>query len=301
METKLLPGITVFTPTYNRAHTLRRLYDSLLEQNGSFEWVVVDDGSTDATAELVASFASENRVPIRYIYKENGGKHTALNEGIRQAGREYFLCLDSDDCLAPGAIEALWECIGQTGADGMIAYKSMMDTDARIGPEFPEGLTQSTLFELINIHNCAGDRTLVYRTDILLQNLIPEPEGVKFFPETYLYDRFDEAHSCVLLRRSICRCEYQEGGYSDSFRMLMIRNAAAMKWFYAARIDLPCSFSVRYGNLYRYVAFSLLAPGKTGKYRGKYRHLLVLGVPMGLAMFAVYAYLRMRDRRKRTK
>lgn len=299
METKLLPGITVFTPTYNRAHTLRRLYDSLLEQTGSFEWLVVDDGSADDTGALVASFAAEGKIPIRYVYKENGGKHTAMNEGIRQAGMDYFLCLDSDDCLAPGAIANLAACIEQDHPAGIIAYKSLMDSDERIGPEFPEGLRESTLFSLINTHYCAGDRTLVYRTDILRQNLIPEPEGVKFFPETYLYDRFDEAHQSRLLPEIICRCEYQQGGYSDSFRTLMIRNALSMKWFYAARLDMPCSFAVRYDNLYRYVAFSLLAPGKTGKYRGINRHLLVLGIPKGLLMFAVYGYLRLCDRRKR--
>lgn len=300
MERKLLPGITVFTPTYNRAHTLRRLYASLLEQAGGFEWLVVDDGSTDDTGVLVASFEAEGKIPIRYVYKENGGKHTALNEGICQAGREYFLCLDSDDAMAPGAMEKLTACIRHAGSRGIIAYKSLMDSDERIGPAFPEGLDVCTLFDLINVHGCAGDRTLVYPTEILRENLIPEPKGVKFFPETYLYDRFDEAHGSVLLPEVICRCEYQQGGYSDSFRMLMIRNALSMKWFYGARIDMNSSFSVRFGNLYRYVAYSLLAPGKTGKYRGKHRYLLPLAWPKGLVMYAVYGYYRFRDRKKRS-
>lgn len=299
MDKKLLPGITVFTPTYNRAHTLPRLYESLLEQEGAFEWLVVDDGSTDGTGALVASFAAQEKVPIRYVYKENGGKHTALNEGIRQAEREFFLCLDSDDALAPGAIEKLTDCIRKEAPAGIIAYKSLMDSDARIGPAFPENLAEGTLYDLINIHGCAGDRTLVYRTDILAKNLIPEPTGVKFFPETYLYDRFDESYTSVLLRQVICRCEYQQGGYSDSFRLLMIRNALAMKWFYAARIDMSGSLKLRLGNLYRYVAFSLLAPGKTGRYRGKYRYLLPLAWPKGLAMYIVYGYYRFRDKKKR--
>lgn len=299
MEEKLLPGITVFTPTYNRAHTLPRLYQSLLEQTGDFEWLVVDDGSTDDTGALVAAFAAEDKIPIRYVYKENGGKHTALNEGIRQAQRMYFLCLDSDDALAPGAIETLTDCIQREKPAGIIAYKSLMGSEERIGPAFPEGLTESTLYDLINVHGCAGDRTLVYRTDILAKNLIPEPKGVKFFPETYLYDRFDEGNSSVLLRKIICCCEYQEGGYSDSFRMLMIRNALAMKWFFGARIDMPSSFSTRLGNLYRYVAYALLAPGKIGKYRGKYRCLLPLAWPKGLAMYVVYGVYRFRDKKKR--
>lgn len=300
MERKLLPGITVFTPTYNRAHTLRRLYESLLEQSADFEWLVVDDGSADDTGALIASFEAEGKIPIRYVYKENGGKHTALNEGIRQAQREFFLCLDSDDILAPGAVETLMDCIQSQKPHGIIAYKSLLGGDERIGPAFPEGLTESTLYDLINVHGCAGDRTLVFRTAILAKNLIPEPRGVKFFPETYLYDRFDEVHTSVLLPRVVCRCEYQEGGYSDSFRMLMIRNALAMKWFYAARIDMKSSFRVRMGNLFRYGAYALLAPGKTGKYRGKYRYLLPLAWPKAMAMYMVYGYYGFRDKKKRS-
>lgn len=300
MDKKLLPGITVFTPTYNRSHTLSRLYESLLAQAGEFEWLVVDDGSTDGTGALVASFAAQEKIPIRYIYKENGGKHTALNEGIRQAGREYFLCLDSDDALAPGAIAALTDCIRRENPAGIIAYKSLMEKEERIGPAFPEGLKECTLYDLINVHGCGGDRTLVYRTELLGENLIPEPKGVKFFPETYLYDRVDEVHTSVLLRQVICRCEYQQGGYSDSFRMLMIRNALSMKWFYGARIDMNSSFRLRLGNLYRYVAYALLEPGKVGKYRGKYRCLLPLAWPKGLAMYVVYGMIRFRDRKKRS-
>lgn len=301
MEHKRIPGITVFTPTYNRAHTLRRLYESLLAQRGEFEWLVVDDGSVDGTAALVETFRQEKKIPIRYVYKENGGKHTALNVGICQAEREYFLCLDSDDCLAEDAIAVLEQYFQQTCADGLIAYKSAMGSEERIGPAFPQGVERCTLYDLINVHVCSGDRTLVYRTEILEQNLIPEPKGVKFFPETYLYDRFDEHHICYLLPRVICRCEYQQKGYSASFRMLMIRNALAMKWFFARRIDMPSTFGVRMGNLYRYVGYALLEPGKTGKYHGKYRYLLPLAFPKGLVMYMVYGYYRFRDKKKRSK
>ena len=297
---ELLPGITIFTPTYNRAHTLKRLYDSLLLQDPQMlEWLIVDDGSTDDTAELVRGFAAQAQVQVRYLYKENGGKHTALNVGIQNAARQYFLCVDSDDCLAEGALERILDCVRRRSPKGIIAYKSRLDSGEVIGDPFPEGLEQTTLFSLINDHRSSGDRTLIYQTALLRGITIPEPEGMTFFPETYLYDRFDQQHRCVLLPEVLCRCEYLAGGYSDSFRMLMIRNALPMKWFYAERIDMPSSFSVRYGSVFRYVAFSLLAPGKTGRYRGKYWYLLPLGFPKGFAMFLVYGYFRLRDRRKR--
>lgn len=295
MASNLLPGITVFTPTYNRAHLLGRLYESLVKQNcNGLEWLVVDDGSTDDTEQTVAAFAAEGKVNIRYIRKENGGKHTALNVGIREASRTYFVCVDSDDFLASDAVLQLMTCIDTYAPDGIIAYKKEYPSGKRIGKDFPEGLEQTTLVELINNYDCAGDRTLVYKTELLRPIQIPEPPGQRFFPETYLYDRFDEHYACRLLGRELCECEYLQGGYSDSFRNLMIRNALSMKWFFAERIDMPVKRSVRFDAAYRYIAFACMAHSRLGRYRGKRRLLLVAALPTGLAMFARYSYHKMR-------
>jgi len=98
--------ITILTPTYNRKHTLRRAYDSLINQtNKDFEWLVIDDGSKDDTKELIDEFISENKITIKYFFKENGGKHTALNFGTNKAKGELVLILDSDDYLSNDAIE----------------------------------------------------------------------------------------------------------------------------------------------------------------------------------------------------
>ncbi len=286
--------LTVFTPSYNRAHTLGRLYESLKAQNcGGFEWLIVDDGSADATEQAVSGFTGEGKFPVRYVYKENGGKHTALNRGIELARGRYFLCVDSDDCMEEGAMEQLFACLRQN-PEGVIAYKTNLQTGQRIGPDFPAELERATLFSLINDHHCAGDRTLVYRTDLLRPIRIPEPAGCRFFPETWLYDRFDENYTCRLLRKDLCRCEYLPGGYSDSFRMLMIRNARSMKWFYAARLEMKATFRQRLGFAARYAAFALLAPGKEGRCRGKRLPLVLLGLPLGLPLGLFYGFLRWR-------
>ena len=105
--------ITILTPTYNREKTLKRAYESLLAQtNKDFEWIVVDDGSSDNTKSLIEGFINESKLDIRYIYKTNGGKHTALNVGTAEAKGELLLILDSDDYLSEDAIElsyAYWE------------------------------------------------------------------------------------------------------------------------------------------------------------------------------------------------
>ena len=103
--------LTVFTPTYNRAHTLPRTYDSLKKQDCfCFEWLIIDDGSTDGTDKLVEEWMKENNpFKIRYIYKKNGGMHTAYNTAYDNIDTELNVCIDSDDCLAPGAARKIAE------------------------------------------------------------------------------------------------------------------------------------------------------------------------------------------------
>src|SRR5207237_1817583 len=108
-----LHAFTVFTATFNRAHTLPRVYDSLRVQTlTDFEWLVVDDGSTDGTRELVAGWAAQPAFPIRYFHQENSGKHVAENVAVREAHGRFTATLDSDDWYAPDALEsslAAWE------------------------------------------------------------------------------------------------------------------------------------------------------------------------------------------------
>jgi glycosyltransferase involved in cell wall biosynthesis len=97
---------TVFTATYNRAHTLHRVYESLKEQTyRQFEWLIVDDGSTDTTRTLVETWQQEANFLISYYYQENQGKHVAINRGVQEARGEYFLIIDSDDTCVPQTLE----------------------------------------------------------------------------------------------------------------------------------------------------------------------------------------------------
>lgn len=101
--------LTIFTPTFNRAHTLPRLYESLLNQTDyNFEWLIVDDGSSDDTSNLIETFKDE-KFPIRYIYQNNGGKHIASNVGLKAAKGDIFVVLDSDDWFYPNAVQVFNE------------------------------------------------------------------------------------------------------------------------------------------------------------------------------------------------
>ena len=97
---------TVFTPTYNRAHTLSRVYQSLQRQTfKNFEWLIIDDGSTDTTPELIESWKKETDFPIRYTWQENQGINATINRGVKEAQGEFFLIIGSDDSFVPETLE----------------------------------------------------------------------------------------------------------------------------------------------------------------------------------------------------
>lgn len=118
--------LTIFTPTYNREHTLRRLYFSILSQNiRDFEWIIVDDGSTDDTEKLIQSF-DNNEFNIKYYKLPHGGKHRAVNKGIEEAKGELFFIVDSDDYLSEGALESILELHSKYKSDNRIAGYSFL-------------------------------------------------------------------------------------------------------------------------------------------------------------------------------
>lgn len=136
------PFLTVFTPAYNRAYTLPRTYESLKsQQNTGFVWLVVDDGSTDHTADLVRQWQSEaNDFEIRYIYKENGGMHTAHNAAYANIDTELNVCIDSDDALAPDAVQIIfdaWQQVRDKGYAGLLGLDAAFDGTV-IGKGFPQ-------------------------------------------------------------------------------------------------------------------------------------------------------------------
>ena len=168
--------LTVFTPAYNRAHTIGRTYKSLCFQKcKDFVWLIVDDGSTDNTAELVKDWMSkDNGFEIQYIYKENGGMHTAHNVAYRNIHTELNTCIDSDDALSENAVEKIinkWNQIKSRGYAGIIALDANMNTGKVIGKGFPKDMTETTLSGYY-ASGGLGDKKLIYRTDII--NSVPE-------------------------------------------------------------------------------------------------------------------------------
>ena len=184
---------TVFTPTYNRSRTLPRVYESLRPQTyRNFEWLIVDDGSTDGTNELVEKWQGGAEFPIRYIYQENQGKAVAFNRGVREARGEFFLTLDSDDACVPQALERFkyyWDSIPPNQRDNFSAITVLgKDQNGRlVGDKFARDVLDSDSIELVFKYHVKGDKWGFHRTDILTQFPFPIFPKIKFIPEALLW------------------------------------------------------------------------------------------------------------------
>jgi len=186
---------TVFTPTYNRAHTLCRVYESLAAQTyRDFEWLIVDDGSTDDTEFLVRGWQAEAAFPIRLIRQEHGGKHVAFNRGVREAHGELFLTLDSDDACVPNALERFrhyWYGIPEEQRTGFSAVTGRCRTqDGKlIGPPFSTDPLDSDSLEMAYRYGMAHEKWGFQRTDVLRRFPFPEDVEGNYVPESYVWHR----------------------------------------------------------------------------------------------------------------
>lgn len=187
---------TVFTATYNRAHTLPRVWDSLRRQTfRDFEWIVVDDGSTDNTNEVVSKWIEEADLPIRYLRQEHGGhKKAASNLAVREARGELFLTLDSDDECVPTALERLWWHWNNIPADQRQTFSAVTvlcadENGAIVGDRFPcSEWCDSDSLEMIHRWKVRGEKWGFQRTDIMRR--FPFPDQISgFVPESVVWSR----------------------------------------------------------------------------------------------------------------
>lgn len=255
--------LTVFTPTYNRRDLLARAYESLKRQTSKdFEWLIVDDGSTDCTDDYVKAWIDEGVIPIRYHYRENGGKMRAHNTGVSLSHTDLFMCLDSDDLLTDTAVADMLAAydlaVGRAGdgkpVGGVVAHKGKSETDLLGEKEFPDVET-STLYGLY-LKGFSGETTLMYETRLLRMFPFPEIEGEKYVPEDYIYDKIDEVCVLAVLPRIVTVCEIVGDGYTESVRKLRRENVNAWYLYYEQRAYITPPGLLKLKYLGRYVIYS---------------------------------------------
>lgn len=238
--------LTIFTATYNRAHTLVALFDSLTAQTDMrFEWVVVDDGSTDGTAELLEKLKDKAPFPVRVVTKTNGGKPAAINDGLKVARGEFFFMLDSDDYLAPDAVEKLFCWCEEIEEDGRFvgvgAAKAYPDgsyikgVPPKVGDK---GYVDATNLER-GLYDLDADMCEAYKTDIFKTFPFFTWEGERFVPEQIVLNEMALAGYRLRWRSDVIYyCEYLEGGLTKDSRLLVKHN--------------PMGYAMMYGHMTKY-------------------------------------------------
>lgn len=276
--------ITVFTPAYNRAHTLPRTLESLKKQsNKDFVWLIIDDGSTDNTSQLVEQWLDDDYgFRIQYIYKDNGGMHTAHNVAYQNISTELNVCIDSDDCLADNAIQKilnLWDNIDHNKYAGIIGLDADLDGKL-IGKDFGN-LTETTLSGYYK-QGGLGDKKLVYRTDVI--NKYPEYpvfEGEKYVGLNYKYILIDQEYKLFVLNDVLCNVEYQLDGSSNNMWKQYYTNPKGFAFLRKFYMQYNTSLKRNVMDAIHYVSSSKLSKNKHYVKESPKKILTILMIPFG--------------------
>lgn len=285
----MTPILTIFTPAYNRAHTLIRTFESLKDQDcKDFIWLIIDDGSTDNTSALVNQWQRENcGFEIRYIHKENGGMHTAHNTAYENIDTELNTCIDSDDCMASGAVRKIlekWADVKDKGYAGIIGLDSDMDGKI-IGSGFSAGLSETTVSGYYAAGGI-GDKKMVYRTDII-NKYPPYPVfgDEKYFSLGYKYRLIDQDYKLAVLNDVLVNVDYQPDGSSATMWKQYVKNPKGFAEWRKICMQYPTTAKRQFIDCIHYVSNSLLAKNRCIVSNSPKKGLTIAALPLGILLY----------------
>lgn len=280
--------ITVFTPIYNRAYNLKNLYNSLLSQTyKDFEWIIVDDGSSDNANEQVKEFQAENKIVITYFWQINKGKHFAINKGVSMAKGELFFILDSDDELPHFSLETVakkYEEVSNNPLIGGVSGRGMYKDGKIVGNDNFSELTANSL-QIRFEHKVTGDLSEVFKTEVMREFPFPEIENEKFCPEVLVWNRIAQKYKLLFFNIPIYIIEYMPDGLSSKIVKIRMTSPIATMLTYSelASYKIPVTQKIRAAiNFWRFAFCS----EKSFAYKNKMipQYLTLLALPIGLAM-----------------
>lgn len=283
--------LTVFTPAYNRGYSIHLCYESLCRQTcKDFVWLVVDDGSTDNTAELIKKWQKiDSGFEIKYVYKKNGGMHTAHNCAYENIETPLNVCIDSDDYMTDNAVEKIvtfWAENGSEKYGGIIAL-DMLENGKIIGSKL-DGDRKSTTLSGFYKRGGSGDKKLIYRTDVMKKYPpYPEFEGEKYVSLAYKYSLADRDYEMLIMNEPVCVVEYMADGSSTNMYRQYLKNPKGFAFIRKNdMIDNPDIKDV-FRSCVHYVSSSIISKNKKFISESPKKFLTVLAVPFG-AVLTVY-------------
>lgn len=281
--------ISVFTATYNRGYTLTKLFESLCNQSmKDFEWIIVDDGSTDNTEEIVSQWINSNPIRIIYYKQKNGGKHRAFNKGISLAKGNLFFNVDSDDYLLPSSLEIITEkyltCKNIPNIGGVAGRRIYYDGKIVGNQPFNEIISNS--IDIRNKYKVTGDLVEIFELEKLKEFPFPEIENEKFCPEALIWNRFASKYKLLFFNQGIYVTEYLPDGLTAKITKIRMQSPVASMLFYSEleKYDIVWLQRLRANiNFWRF-SFNGETPFINNFKRVKFFNSII-GLPIGFVMY----------------
>ena len=259
--------ITILTPTFNRAHLLPRLFESLTHQTDfNFEWLVIDDGSTDGTSDLFAgkTFLSAP-FPIRYYRQENGGKHRALNAGVKQAKGDFIFIADSDDWLLPQSVAIVGQHTSAIADDNTfagVAGLDVFDDERIVGTGLPQDIIDCNAMDIRYRYHVDGDLKEVFKTTVLQEFPFPEIQDERFCPEQLVWFRIAQKYKLRYFNTPIYVAEYQPNGITASIIRVRMLAPQATCMMYAEMLAYKIPFKEKIKAAINFWRFKACTPSR---------------------------------------
>ncbi|MFY8180921.1 MAG: glycosyltransferase family 2 protein [Flavobacterium sp.] len=283
--------LTIFTPAFNRAHLLPRLYESLCNQTcQDFDWLVVDDGSSDDTKALVAGWIAENKIPITYIYQENQGMHGAHNTAYRVIKATLNTCIDSDDYMPLNGVALIlskWETIDQKKYAGIIGLDAL-ESGAILGSKFT---IDYTTLEDFYLSGGTGDKKLVYRTDVITKY----PEYPIFEGERYVglgtkYLFVDKDYEMATLNEVLVIVDYQPTGSSNTMFYQYMKYPKGFIYNRITTMRFSKSTKRKFIEAIHYISSCIILKRSNFLKDSPEKLLTLLAVPFGIALYLLIRF-----------
>ncbi len=287
--------LTVFTPTYNRAYCLHQLYESLCRQSSDdFLWLIIDDGSTDNTKNIVETWINEGKFKITYFYKTNGGMHSGYNFAYNVIDTELSVCIDSDDYMTDNAVELIvefWKKFGNESYAGMIGLDCLKDGKILSKP-IPKNLVETTIGELNWRLNITGDKKLIYRTEVMKKYPpFPEFDNEKFVPLFCKPLFADQDYKMLIIREVLCVVEYMEDGSTLNIINSYFKNPKGFAYSRKVRMKLSPSLKDKFRNSIHYISSSMILKNRYFIKESPVKMLTILSIPFGIILHLYLIYL----------
>ncbi|MPS73230.1 MAG: glycosyltransferase family 2 protein [Chryseobacterium sp.] len=283
-----MKDITVFTPTYNRAHLLPKLYESLKDQTSkNFKWLIIDDGSVDNTKEVVETWINENEIEIAYHFQENMGMVAAHNTAHYLMDTELCVCIDSDDHMPNNAIELildLWDKHGYDDCAGMVGLDAYTNGNI-VGTRLPD-IKECKFSELYTNYKISGDKKFVHNRKVF-NKYLPYPRlGNEKFPVTsYLYLFIEQEHKLLIFNEVFCIIEYMEDGLSNNLIKQYRDSPNSFAFYRLAKMKFALNYKERFQNAIHYISSKLLGDCKNILKDSPAKLTTILAFPFGVLLY----------------